>query len=388
MQGIHARVQGTPSLEFISKNLGFTQVKGDYEKFDVPQRGVDISHSSELGQIAIKSFQTNPSITPFPTSIVLRLIPNDERQLAVFVKALKDGKNFQKYVKWSYAIDGQHRLVGCLRLPEEVQADLRLDVSYVICDDTVAEKMFFDINSLGKKMAPSIVDLSLAKQLIAKTLINEPRHQARAIAALLTREFIPLDHPYNGRIERPLAVPEVKGAIIRFHKLVGSFGRAPAYYIRDSSTRDDGSLDVESVMDDVKFFGNQAAAVWKAIEFEIGDIVFDADAKFGTVDGRGWNHPHLLNILMEGLVNEAILMDKTQRTYKEYRDLIAKPLAAFFKWGIKDQIFASGFHNLGGSSGDAKYIAQLKAYFKTNGEEPTEIKIVEIEDETEEFEMA
>ena len=347
-----------------------TIAESDFDLLEIPQREQCSSHVDQFSGTISRRLSENPLTPALETVLTIRVIPengkNKEKEL---VRRLNAGLEIPDgLIKESFICDGGHRW-------KRAERDLKHGLDYklmfviIVCDDDDEGEIFYNVNGPARRMAPSVVDLALAKKFRNNTVDESKR--SRAISALTTWHFSNFDgHPYSGWIEQPFKHPPVeKGthARLRFHRTTMSMMNISVHLNKSADLSEE----------QIKRVAKDISTCWKAIAEILEDQIFGVFASYGETQGVDcWVHGHLFGILNETIVTDRVIEAfnagesgslKMIQIAQEYES----PLKSFFNWGLSEEHvkrlglnMQRGFSNMSGNSSEIEYKKALMAFYR------------------------
>jgi len=349
--------------------------ESDFSRLEIVQRDQRESHVKQFGEVIHERALSNPNLPVLETLLSVRLIPKNAASEERMIQDMLNGDlPSPKDVDKSYMVDGGHRWLQANRDIGEGM-DYKLMFTLIVCDDDGEEEVFFNINGRGRKMAPALMDLSLASQYVrGKT------NTVRGLSALITRAFSEMNGPYRTHIEQPFKKPPCQGTqFLRFHRTAVSFAPLAKYLLN-------GKPPSQRVINEIT---GDIGRVWQGIGLALGSKVYDPAASYGLTHGdKDWSHGHLFSIIQNAIVTPLIVrLIETNKVgsinaLKIGMDL-SPVLTEFFEYGLSDKGFSNGFRGISGSSTEGPYIEKLSEIFTKHFPDTKQVEPCQLENDDE-----
>lgn len=325
--------------------LGPKAVTGQFEKLDVKQRDLSKSHAEQFTETILSRFSKNSNLPVLETCISLSVHAKASK-LKVVAKAVNSGKLPNLFdVEAVNIVDGQHRFKALERDFKINQRDHKVMVVMTVCDEEDDEAdMFFNINGRGRKPAPGLIDLQLARKF--KKNNYDLKYRTRAIASLIAYNIASMPNwTFADAVERPAGYPPVKSPTVHFHRLVGLL-----YPIAEHLQH----LSDEEILAKIKDIAKLFCNCWIYLSISIDYPLLTDETKLE------FNKAHVFNIFTAGLIVPAVIANKVTLLTPS---LFAEISEEFIDWLMTNETYTSarqGFNGLGGESSERPYIEKLK----------------------------
>lgn len=316
----------------------------DFEQLEIFQRQLSSAHADQFDGTISRRFAETPHLPVLETLITVTMVPKKGKSSAV-IKAINSGKvPNAAFVSATYIDDGQHR-VEKLKKFLTSGLDPLVMVVFAVCDEDEQIEMFVNVNGRAKRPSPAITDLQLARKFSKGSIDSADRlrgYCGYAAWHLATAE----GWAYANLIERPMSRPPFKGTVLRFHRTAGAL---KGLFVHLGELQ---PYEIELAMQHVITY-------WKAVEAVLTDVVF------GSSVTKKWAHPHVFNIITEGLIVPLLLKGRTPASLLTAIDEVRGPLQCFLA-KVEQQVslkpaFDAGFVGLGGSSSERPFVEALNS---------------------------